>query len=38
MMGVDPLAPHPPKAFGKLLHSEIDRWGKVIRDAHVAVQ
>jgi tripartite-type tricarboxylate transporter receptor subunit TctC len=37
-MGVDPVAPHAPDAFGKLLRSEIDRWGKVIRDAHVTVQ
>jgi len=37
-MGVDPVAPHPPEAFGKLLQSEVDRWGKVIRDAHVTVQ
>ena len=37
-MGVDPVAPHTPDAFGKLLRSEVDRWGKVIRDAHVAVQ
>ncbi|HSU43912.1 MAG TPA: hypothetical protein VLN42_06810 [Casimicrobiaceae bacterium] len=31
-------APHPPEAFGRLLQSEIDRWGKVIRAAHVTVQ
>lgn len=37
-MGVDPVAPHAPDAFGKLLRSEIDRWGNVIRDAHVTVQ
>jgi tripartite-type tricarboxylate transporter receptor subunit TctC len=37
-MGVDRVAPHPPEAFGKLLQSEVDRWGKVIRDAHVTVQ
>jgi len=37
-MGVDPVAPHPPEAFGKFLQSEVDRWGKVIRDAHVTVQ
>jgi tripartite-type tricarboxylate transporter receptor subunit TctC len=37
-MGVDPVAPHPPEAFGNLLQSETDRWGKVIRDAHVKVQ
>lgn len=37
-MGVDPVAPHAPDAFGKLLRSEVDRWGKVIRDAHVSVQ
>ncbi len=37
-MGVDPVAPHAPDAFGQLLRSEIDRWGKVIRDAHVTVQ
>jgi tripartite-type tricarboxylate transporter receptor subunit TctC len=37
-MGVDPVAPHPPSAFGTLLRSEMDRWGKVIRDAHVSVQ
>jgi tripartite-type tricarboxylate transporter receptor subunit TctC len=37
-MGVDPVQPHSPDAFGKLLQSEIERWGKVIRDAHVTVQ
>ena len=37
-MGVDPVAPHGPNVFGKLLRSEVDRWGKVIRDAHVTVQ
>ena len=37
-MGVDPVAPHPPEAFGKFLQGEVDRWGKVIRDAHVTVQ
>jgi tripartite-type tricarboxylate transporter receptor subunit TctC len=37
-MGVDPVAPHAPDAFGKVLRSEVDRWGKVIRDAHVSVQ
>jgi tripartite-type tricarboxylate transporter receptor subunit TctC len=37
-MGVDTVPPHAPDAFGKLLRSEIDRWGKVIRDAHVKVQ
>lgn len=37
-MGVDPVAPHPPAAFGKFLQGEVDRWGKVIRDAHVVVQ
>jgi tripartite-type tricarboxylate transporter receptor subunit TctC len=37
-MGVDPAAAHGPEAFGALLRSESDRWGKVIRDAHVTVQ
>lgn len=37
-MGVDPVAAHTPDAFGKLLRSEVDRWDKVIRDAHVTVQ
>jgi tripartite-type tricarboxylate transporter receptor subunit TctC len=37
-MGVDTVPPHAPDAFGKLLRSEIDRWDKVIRDAHVKVQ
>jgi tripartite-type tricarboxylate transporter receptor subunit TctC len=37
-MGVEPVASHAPDAFGALLRSEIDRWGKVIRDAHVTVQ
>ena len=37
-MGVDPVAPHSPEAFGKFLQGEVDRWGKVIRDAHVTVQ
>jgi tripartite-type tricarboxylate transporter receptor subunit TctC len=37
-MGVDPVKPHPPEAFGKMLSSEIARWGKVIREANVKVQ
>jgi len=37
-MGVDPVAPHSPEAFGKFLQGEVDRWVKVIRDAHVTVQ
>jgi tripartite-type tricarboxylate transporter receptor subunit TctC len=37
-MGVDPVAPHPPAAFGDLLRKEIARWGKVIRDANVKVE
>ena len=37
-MGIDPVAPHAPDAFGKLPRSEVDRWGKVIRDAHISVQ
>ena len=37
-MGVDPVAPHPPAAFGDLLQREIARWGKVIRDANVKVE
>jgi tripartite-type tricarboxylate transporter receptor subunit TctC len=36
-IGVDPIKPHGPDAFGALLRSEIDRWGKVIRDANVKV-
>lgn len=36
-IGVDPVKPHGPEAFGALLRSEIDRWGKVIRDANVKV-
>lgn len=37
-IGVDTVAPHPPAAFGALLHAEIVRWGKVIRDANVKVE
>jgi tripartite-type tricarboxylate transporter receptor subunit TctC len=37
-IGVDPVAPHTPAQFGAFLHREIDRWGKVIRDAKVTVQ
>ena len=37
-MGVDPVKPHPPEAFGKMLSGEIARWGKVIREANVKVQ
>ena len=37
-MGVDPVAPHAPDVFGRLLRGEVDRWGQVIRDAHVTVQ
>jgi len=36
-IGVDPVKPHAPEAFGALLKGEIDRWGKVIRDANVKV-
>ena len=36
-IGVDAPKPHDPAAFGALLRSEIDRWGKVIRDANVKV-
>jgi tripartite-type tricarboxylate transporter receptor subunit TctC len=37
-MSVDPVAAHPPAAFGGLLQREIARWGKVIRDANVKVE
>lgn len=37
-IGVDPVKPHAPEAFGALLSSEIARWGKVIRDANVKVE
>lgn len=37
-MGVDPVPPHGPEAFGKLLQTEINRWSTVIHDAHVTVQ
>ena len=37
-IGVDPVAAHPPAAFANLLHAEIARWGKVIRDANVKVE
>jgi tripartite-type tricarboxylate transporter receptor subunit TctC len=37
-MGVDAVPAHTPDAFGKLLRTEIARWGKVIHDAHVTVQ
>jgi tripartite-type tricarboxylate transporter receptor subunit TctC len=36
-IGVDTVKPHAPDAFGALLRSEIDRWGRVIRDANVKV-
>jgi len=36
-IGVDPVKPHDPATFGALLRLEIDRWGKVIRDAGVKV-
>ena len=36
-IGVEPVAPHPPEAFGALLKREIDRWGAVIREANVKV-
>ena len=36
-IGVDPVKPHDAAAFGALLRSEIDRWGKVIRDANVKI-
>jgi tripartite-type tricarboxylate transporter receptor subunit TctC len=37
-IGVDPVKPHAPEAFGALLSSEIARWGKVIREANVKVE
>jgi tripartite-type tricarboxylate transporter receptor subunit TctC len=37
-IGVDPVKPHGPDAFGALLKSEIGRWGAVIREAHVKVE
>ena len=37
-IGVDPVAPHTPDAFGALLRSEVARWGAVIRDAKVTVE
>jgi tripartite-type tricarboxylate transporter receptor subunit TctC len=37
-IGIDPVASHSPEAFGTQLRGEIDRWGKVIREAHVTVQ
>ncbi len=36
-IGVDPVRPHRPRAFGTLIGAEIDRWGKVIRAANVKV-
>ena len=36
-IGVEPVAPHPPEAFGALLKREIDRWGGVVREANVKV-
>jgi tripartite-type tricarboxylate transporter receptor subunit TctC len=37
-IGVDPVEPHAPEAFGALLKSEIARWGAVIREANVKVE
>ncbi|HEY1328025.1 MAG TPA: tripartite tricarboxylate transporter substrate binding protein [Casimicrobiaceae bacterium] len=37
-IGVDPVAPHTPAEFGRFLHGEIERWGKVIREANVKVE
>ncbi|HJU20887.1 MAG TPA: tripartite tricarboxylate transporter substrate-binding protein [Casimicrobiaceae bacterium] len=37
-IGVDPVPAHTPDEFGAMLRAEIDRWGKVIRDAHVTIQ
>ena len=37
-IGVDPVKPHGPEAYGALLKSEIGRWGTVIREANVKVE
>ena len=37
-IGVDPVEPHTPDAFGAMLKGEIARWGKVIRDANVKAE
>jgi tripartite-type tricarboxylate transporter receptor subunit TctC len=33
-LGVEPVA-STPQAFGELISSEVDRWGKVVRDAQI---
>jgi tripartite-type tricarboxylate transporter receptor subunit TctC len=37
-IGVDPVAPHTPAQFGAFVKGEVERWGKVIRDANVKVE
>jgi tripartite-type tricarboxylate transporter receptor subunit TctC len=36
-MGFDPVA-STPEQFAEWIRSEIPRWGKVIRDANIAMQ
>ena len=36
-MGFDPVA-STPEEFGQWIRTEIVRWGKVIRDANIALQ
>jgi len=36
-LGVDPGG-GPPEVFGKLLHSEVAHWSKVIKDANIKIQ
>ena len=37
-IGVDPVPAHTPAQFGAFVKGEVDRWGKVIRDANVKVE
>jgi tripartite-type tricarboxylate transporter receptor subunit TctC len=36
-IGVDPVKPHSPEAFGAKLTAEIAKWGKVVKDANIKV-
>jgi tripartite-type tricarboxylate transporter receptor subunit TctC len=37
-MGVDPVAPHTPAEFAAFFRREVERWGKVIREANVRIE
>ena len=36
-IGVDPVKPHSPEAFGSQLKAEISKWGKVVKEANIKV-